>query len=836
MCMGEVQGKNRMNGLSFYSYEVNRDHRTSLNMTPDKPFHFPKGFTLSFDFCIHSRATAYGYIFRMIGDDNVNIDLLISPQLIDNSVNKREFHLVVKNQTVIHIEPKDLLLIKPGQWVHFDLTVNMIEDRITININGKEQSATYHFGKTTHYRLIFGCNNINDFSTLDVPPISIKDIRLFNHLNTPIYHWKLDKHAQSEVFDEYKHARATVENPIWEIDDYTRWKKINSFSFSHRINLFPQIAWDKYGKRFFFVETDKIHVYDVEKDQFESVTPVSGSPYYTTVNQLFYSHLNDELVFYEFAEDTLNVFNLKTKSWQMDRGNKNYRASFRQHTAYYDENLETIYTLGGYGLYKYSMLFQEHQNKTHQWTQHDLSGSIHPRYLASMGLYQDSLFLFFGGYGNESGRQQESPHNYYDLYTVNRYNRHVTKLWELETPNSAFLNSKSHIINEIDNYFYVLSFKNNLYETYALLHEYHIDKPSYRILGDSIPFFFNDVESFCNLYKPDDEQNLYALTYCLKEGEREISIYSIAYPPLSRMDALQVNAGKHFPFWVVFLLVCLMAPVFYLFVTRKRKKIAGDPEIRQPMEEENRTALHPEYPAINLLGEFSIVNSANENLTQNFTPTTKQLFLLLLLYTINKNGTITSQEIQSALWQNKDYESTRINRNVYLNKLRLLLNNMKEIQIQTKQSQWRILFDSKVYMDYEDVKSSISMLRQSTSVDKKKLHSLLNTIKKGKLLPFHEYEWLDYYKTEYADMVISFLYSVSKKPEVINDYILLSGIADAILMQDNIDDTGIIMKCNALVKTGKQNQAVQVFKKYCDEYKKLLGVTPDITWDEIINS
>ena len=854
LSMWELRGDNRINGLSFYSHESNRDQRTSLNLTPDKPFHFSKGFTIGFDFCFHSGTTAYGYILRMIGDDNVNFDLLSSvPQLDNYGENYREFFLIIKNQTVIHFNPEETLRIESGEWIHFELTLNYIDDRISVNINGIEKIAPYNFKKSTKYQLFFGRNNFKEFATLDVPPMSIKDVRLLNHQKKPVYHWRLDKHFGNVVYDEYKQARATVLNPIWETDDYTKWKKIKSFRFPIFYLSFPQIAWDKYGKRFFFADLNTVYTYHVATDVIDTIKPVSGVPYYVRINQLCYNHKRDELLLYEFEEDTVNCFNFQSKQWTLLTANEGYLSRYRHHSSYFDEDSETVYAMGGYGYYQYSPLLQINNGENRQWTQHDLSGHIHPRYLGSMGSYQDSLLLYYGGYGNESGRQLESPRNYYDLYTINKNNLHVSKLWELQNPDDAHLNSNSLIINEENKLFYVLTFNNNMYETYAFLHEYRIDKPSYRIIGDSIPFYFSDVESFCNLYKPDDETDLYALTSYVKDGEKVITVYSIAYPPLSYSDTLQVLKKNPFSGRIFAFLVCMVIVGLYLYLRLSHKKKKGlsdgneldeyhpNEAVETPKEgvttqkEDNILTEQPLiYPSINLLGEFTIFNSSNENLMLHFTPTTKQLFLLLILHTLNKKGVITSQEIQSALWENKDHESARNNRNVYLNKLRLLLTSLKEVKIQNKKGQWYILFNSKVYTDYEDVKSSIRAFIQSTTVDKNKLNRLLEIIKKGKLLPYFEYEWLDDFKTDYSDIVIDFLYKMSENPEIKNDPNILSAIADAILIQDHIDEKGVTIKCNALVKLGKQNQAVQVFKKFCEDYKKLLGEKSCISLDAIL--
>lgn len=846
---GEMQGNNGENGLCFYSHNVNRDQRTSLNLTPEKPFHFPKGFTIHFDFCIRSDATAFGYIFRMIGNNSINFDLLLSLNPLDeHEAFDREFLLVIENQTVIHFANHERLLIEPDKWIPVELTFNHAKGFIDVEINGLKRTAPYSFKKITDYQLIFGSNHIKTFATSDVPPMSIKDIRFFDFQKKPVYHWKLDRHAGEIVYDEIRQTCATVVNPIWEIDGYTKWKKIKSFHFPVQNRALPQIAWDKYNQRFFFADSSKIYTYRIENDEFDAIIPLTGVPFPVETNQLFFSRPSDMLISYEFTKDTLSHFDFQTGQWSFFSDDE-YLPHYTHHSSCYDDVSQTIYTMGGYGFYRYSSLLQiNHLNNGFQWSRYDLSGQIHPRYLASMGMYTDSLLLFFGGYGNKSGRQQESPYNFYDLYAVNRFTFQVTKIWEMEQPDNAFLNSNSLIPNGTGDLFYALTFFNNKYETSAMLREFRIDRPSCRILGDSIPFYFNDVQSFCNLYKPDDEKHLFALTSYIKNDEREIAVYSIAYPPLCFQDTMQAVKRKtpaSYRRLIAILLFLFLSVPGFIYIKKRKKRVQHinpyatdnpsadvktDEETPEPEADEQ-----PVYPAIHLLGELKIINSMNENLVQQFTPTTKQLFLLLLLHTINKKGRILTEEIQNALWQHKDHESARNNRNVYINKLRLLLNSMKEIKIKTEKGQWYIQFDKNVYIDYEDVKSSIKTISRTAAVNKKELGDLLKKIRKGKLLPFNEFEWLDEYKSDYTDLIIEFLYSMSEKPEIKNDHVLLSVIADAILVQDNIDEKGIKIKCGALLKLGKQNQAVLAFKKFSDDYKKLLGEKSDIKWDDIFN-
>jgi hypothetical protein len=70
----------------------------------------------------------------------------------------------------------------------------------------------------------------------------------------------------------------------------------------------------------------------------------------------------------------------------------------------------------------------------------------------------DSLLYVFGGRGNPSGKQELSPKNYYDLYTIDTRTLEVNKLWDVGTsPYGDFISSENFVYNWANGDFYLLS-------------------------------------------------------------------------------------------------------------------------------------------------------------------------------------------------------------------------------------------------------------------------------------------------------------------------------------------------------------------------------------------
>ena len=100
-------------GLEFQGDNFVLDRRTELDLTPDKFFKFKGEFEISFDFKAirtnpNSNAGLFGYIFRVIDNDDNNIDLVSrspNPQFGLNLV-------IGKSHKIIPLEYTDEIIKK----------------------------------------------------------------------------------------------------------------------------------------------------------------------------------------------------------------------------------------------------------------------------------------------------------------------------------------------------------------------------------------------------------------------------------------------------------------------------------------------------------------------------------------------------------------------------------------------------------------------------------------------------------------------------------------------------------------------------------------------------
>ena len=822
-------------GLYFKSFEVDKDKRTSLNLTPDRALNLKNGFVLEFELNLRWETHSFGYIFRLISNDTLNIDLLS-----DLSSSETYFSLIVGRKALIRYQNYEIDF-EQQMWIKAWIKCDPSKNEITVSLNGIEKTAEFNFGSLKNINMYFGGNNHPLFATTDIAPVTVREIRISDIESRPLRYWKLKYHANSIVFDEYKGAKAVVSNHQWEINKHAKWNKIKSLELD-AVKYY--ITFDNKNDRIFIVSNSQILIYHPKNQTTNTLLVKRGQPFNTDYsNQLVYCPINDELISYSFESNTLAKFNFETLEWSND-DESIVPVTYGHHSKFYSHCDSLLITFGGYGFHRYNSTLHRYIFNRGSWESYDLSAIIAPRYLGGMGYMGDRKLLYFGGFGNESGRQEESPRNFYDLYSIDFDTAEAEKIWELaKNPEEHFTKSNSLVVDKENRKFYALAYSNKRFASMITLNEYCIDKPDYRIVGDTIPYFFSDVDSYCNLFQSSDNSELYAITLYVSSENAQINIYSISFPVLSQKDILQPIPAKTKIWRLALILITASGLVaFYLFFKKRSSKAIEhisdneeEPTICEKPAEDLEDIDELKHSSINLLGNFRIVNSSGNDITIKLTPTITQLFLLLLISTIKNGNGISSYDLKQTLWHDKDDESARNNRNVYVSKLRKILSSIDEVKIVKNEGHWSVEFDNNIFCDYKRALQLIETLKKGERFNKKTVTELVEIALNGMLLHnIQQSEWLDLYQSEYTNQLIECLIECIKHKEIKDDYLLQLKIADAILLHDNIDEDAISLKCRALFNMGRKNQALQVFNKFTADYEKLLADRHNLVFEDMV--
>lgn len=527
-----LESQNISSGLYFAAHGAIKEERTSLTLSPD--FDASKGFTLDFDIKFRLEEHNYGYVFRIIIDDERSFDLIanITP-------GKKTLNLIEGNNVYLAFNEKLLQQYTWNKWVH--IRCSIYPDSLRLIFDNEALQDQYEPINIKNVEFDFGYSDHEKFHSSDVPPMSIRNIKITDNDNRAIAYWPLKEHQSYSCADSLYHIPATVTNPTWEINKHTKWVKEKTLE----LPIYTQICHAPSKGSIYFANSSSILAYSTIENILDTIYATSGAPYTEINNQLIYHPYYNELWSYDF--DTLkwiSIFNFKDNTWtNNDREIKN--PEYSQHNTFISPNDSCLYIFGGYGNYQYKNQILKKSRTQDNWKTVSYSEEIPPRYLSGSGYKNRDTILVLGGCGNPQGKQELGVINYYDLYAIDINTFKTKKLWTIPNDTKNFVIGNNIVADEKNNKLYALCFPNDCSNSYILLKSFDLDSGNNCTnYADTIPFTFNDVNSFCTLYYDSLQSQLYAVTNYNHNNKSNINVYSLAYPPLKVEDTLQTATGR----------------------------------------------------------------------------------------------------------------------------------------------------------------------------------------------------------------------------------------------------------------------------------------------------
>lgn len=812
-------------GLYFASHEVTKEKRTSLNLTPNTPIQLKNKFSIEFEANFRRGDGYYGNIIKIIANNRLNIDLVAN---LDSE--QENFWLVIKDKVLFKYKWSDIPKGDYDKWIKFNLEIDVENSKITMTINGdKIVKTSSQITEVSDFDIIFGKSLNNKFSTTDVCPMSIKNIKIINKNGKLLRNWTLGKHSlTNKVYDNIIKDEAIVDNPKWLIDEHVFWKKNKNFEFINLLGTAKEVE----AERLFFIDSKAVYVYHLAKSTMDTFA-YKKHTFQCQSNTFVYSKLKKELIAYSIDENTYSTFDFEKSKWS-NSDNKCPETGYLHHNKMISPRDSTLLTFGGYGYYRYNSLIKKIIPNSSDLKPYDLGNEISPRYLSSLGVLNSDEFLIFGGYGSRSGKQGVNSQFYYDLYSVQFKDFKVKKLWTADNLySSPFVPVQSMVIDNNSDSFYTLTYDNTTYNTNLKLARFGINEQSMAIFPDSIPYQFLDIKSQADFFLDQNKTKLFTLTRI----EDKVSLFSLTYPPLFAEDIYQDVRIENSTFnykWILLLIGCIIAGIA-IFKTRKRKRDSIKAHTNTSINEEILEFAHTKSKklkksAVYLFGGFQVYDCEGNDVTALFTPTIKELFLMILLSSKENDKGISSKKLTELLWPNKSENNARNNRNVNISKLRLLLDKIGDIGICNENTYWQINIGKSVFCDYSFV---INKLTKSIhkNIEKEEIYELLNIVSRGEISPDIQTDCIEDFKTEISNLLIDDLNRISKTQ---NDLHLLILISNAILKYGPLNEEAISLKCKSLYALGKKGLAKQGYNQFCKVYSELLDTNYDITFKEII--
>lgn len=828
-------------GLIFSSFEAVQERRTCLNLTNSETICLKKDFDLTFDLAFIPRRPAYfGYIFRIINKSGQNIDLLFNPK-------SSHFYLVFKeNYTKIDFEFGRINLL--NNWAQFRL--HRKGDKLLFYVNEKLVGQTNITITDDCFELFFGACSAPNFKTTDIPPMKVRNIRL--SIESKIKHaWLLKESEGTVCSDSMGKKNGVVVNPVWIAPLFTNWRQVLSRKFTGIVNT----AFDASSEQLYIIAHDSVLKYSLKQDSLRSTLTERNTKYEWRGSQSFYDPFNHNLYNLYIDDHLVSRFNPENNTWE-NRPDSAGLSEFWQANKFVSSSTNSLYSVGGYGQLTYKNEVQQFNLTDGSWKKLNPSGDyLSPRYLAALGTTStgDTAYVL-GGFGSQSGAQELSPKYSYDLLMYDVKKNAFKKLITLKKPREEFVLGNSLVLDQDSKGdYYALTFPKDRFNSVLQLIRGNLNSSDYTQVGDTIPFSFNDIRSFADLYWCKENQQLLAVTLLINENQTstEVKVYSIFFPPnisvvlpVTSVSKKGSSRGLYIVFGVAILLVLI-----FLIARKGGSKNIGTaivPETEKGMDSvivpANTTLpvrtpvsepVKPVGPAIMLFGSFEVIDRDGNNITKLFTPLLQKLFLLITIYSIRTGHGISSENLNEILWSDKSEKDARNNRFVNLAKLKSIFEKLGNILISKESGNWLLEFDpAEIRIDMFEF---YRLAGKKKEIEKSAINELLQIIGRGSFLHQLEFPWLDDVKSEVSNKALDLLVEAGKNLHSPANAEQMVEIADYIFNFDQINENALILKCQGLSYLGRHSLAKNAYEKFARDYKHMYGEDFDKSYTSIVS-
>lgn len=775
-----------------------------------------KPLTLSFSL-YNSKERPFGCVMRMISEDGCTVDLM-------NTVDSNGVYcpqiVAGKGYAVIPAQ------IAWDSWIDVSVTIHPQGGAALIDYNGTVVTVESDEIKDIRsLRISFGNCLFDGFKVNSVSSVSIRDI-VVESGDKVIRNWPLLKHSSTSSLDTVCGAEAVAVNPVWIADANISLTSV----FVKEYPCFVDVVYDG-NDCFYVIEPDGDIIMNNVVTGEERLLKSRGGRYpsnapnqakwcndstilsYCIAQNLYASMDMDDMVWSNVtAPDPVNIYWNVTSSWDPER--------------------ECLYSFGGYGFFHFSNILRVFSPDNPISSISVTLDKIAPRFFASSVILDGCLYIF-GGEGSFSGNQGIKEEYFYDLYKVDLDTFEETLLWETEEPSfGKFIPGENLMYDADEKCFYTTAITGNDF----ILVKISAEAPSIEPMSLPAGVRKDANVQYTNIYRNDKGDRLYVL-FIQSGGEignTQVNIMSISLPlfPVDEIvlsDAdIDDEVEKHDLMSTVLLLVSgvLLLSVLSFVVLRvvrgmrNRASVLKDIPVIEEYYDFSRNS-------ISLFGGFSVRDRNGADITSHFSPTLRKLLAALILHTIKHKHGIPGEKLNMLIWSYKPEGTASNNRNVYISRLRAVLEEMDGVTINTKNKFLSISLSDDVLCDY---KEALRLYDDSTSVED--VSRLLCLLFRGQLLPNMEDEWVETFRSEYSAMTLSFLNSQLDKSELPENVKLK--VADTVMQYDRLNERALRIRCRICHSNGNLGPAKEAYDSFCKEYKETIGEEYAVTFKQII--
>ncbi len=817
-------------GLHLNSHRTIGQQRTMLMLNDSLPIPAGDELQIAFEMDVRNEPDLWGPIMHISTDNGQQLHFSYAL----NEANKLSPAILCRDE--IHLMNRQ---VKPGETFPVKLTLNQRANKIELIYGTLDTVIDAHIQGAKNYVIKFGRTNQSG----DVAPVNIRDVRISRD-GKPIYYWKLAQHDGDICHDEIQGAIARTSNPNWLIDKHVKWDLI----FTDTIKGEADMVFDCKNQTLNLVQPEKIRQYSLYGQPVGTIAVHGGDKMTPNPGHCVFDPISEEIISYSLAEKELSRFSFDKAAWGAHPAPTQDLVHFN-HARAFNPADSSYYFFGGYGHYAYHNDLYRVKPHSGVIESVEYTNAIPPRFGATMGIKDNKLYIT-GGRGNQLGKQALESYFYYDMWEIDLATMEARKLWEIpgDEMQKGWMLSNSMIWDDNDKAFYVVNMDDEGGKLLRISPEEPKVEPVSRPILNKNPYQDFDYSLF---YCPEASKFVFIVDKIGVNKLHTISVYTLNTPLLDEASLLQTPAETkgQFPWWWIALggVVVVAAAIWLILRGRKRKEVPDKGKvISQPTTpvESNASQTQEEEPEkkyyntdksfVGLLGCFGVRDKQGVDITSSFSPRIKQLLLLLVLYSEKSPKGISADRLTEYIWNDKDERSARNNRNVTVRRLRVLLEEVGNIDLKFDGGFIRIDFGDDCLCDYHELHKCYQQFEKAADgvIDPELRARIQELLLRGALLPNTQDELLDPFKDTASsmslDMLSHLLHAETNRNVAIN-------IAELMLLHDPLNEEALSAVCRMLAEQGKVGLAKSTYDRFARAFQDTMGEPFTVSFSDILS-
>ena len=235
---------------------------------------------------------------------------------------------------------------------------------------------------------------------------------------------------------------------------------------------------------------------------------------------------------------------------------------------------------------------------------------------------------------------------------------------------------------------------------------------------------------------------------------------------------------------------------------------------------------------IKLFGAFKVLSKEGRDITSEFTPKLKSLFLVILLHSSKTKNGISTEELTDIVWPEHGYKSAKNSRGVTIRKLRLILEQLNGVEIEFKRDRWMLQLSQDAYCDYFEC---IHLLENPQFNNLEYYYRLFHIVEDGQIVKNENYAWMDDIKGYVDYRVIDLLLKYIGLLNETQDADLILKIIDRIHISDPVNEKALELKVRILISQDNYNFARYCYDSFCKNFEEFYGQKYQKSFSDIGN-